>query len=86
MKAIFSHITSLIKGLYSWPSQKKIEKIASDSIARHQDTLIKLEKYDKGEIKKPAKLAQYSSLQDYLRDLQKRTRAISSHGGTSPSI
>jgi hypothetical protein len=77
MKDWIDKFTSFIKKL---PSKlydfNSVEKKVTGSIENHADTLNKLEKYDTGQISKPKKMAQYQSMQDYLRDLQKKSSKI----------
>jgi hypothetical protein len=87
MKNIIQKITSLIKEtFYSKYFKKKIEKNVADVMSKHTDTLIKLEKYDKREIQKSKKMAKYSSVQDYLRDFQRKTKRLSRDGGPTPAF
>lgn len=52
-------------------SGRSVEKVFQNIIKNRTDTLIKLDKYDTGKIKKSRDLAQYSSVRDYLREVQK---------------
>lgn len=68
------------------PQESSInEQRVIDSIKQHRDALNKLEKYDTGKISKTKKVAHSKTVQEYLRNLQKKSKKIRLDGRASLS-
>ena len=61
----------------SGSEQQEIETNVKGIVSKHFDTLVKLEKYDTGELEKPAEVARHTTVQSYLRSLPRTTSTSS---------
>lgn len=68
---LFDTFSSYLKLLFMGYDNSEIEKVFTKIVKNRASTLIKLDKYDTGEIKKTHDLAQHTSVRGYLRKIQK---------------
>lgn len=71
---------------FNWHRKNTLEAGVNNSVLRHKAVLDKLEKYDRGEIQKPQDLARYSSVQEYLQDIQKSPSDVPLGRRATPTI
>jgi hypothetical protein len=77
LEKLTSFIQTLPSRIYGHYS---VEQKVIGSIENHVKSLNKLEEYDTGQISKPKEMAQYQSVRDYLRNLQKKSGKVELEG------